>query len=176
VAVNVSAIQFDRPDFPQDVADILDEYAMDPRLLTLELTEGALLRDLELTRRQLDALRVSGVRISLDDFGTGYSSLSYLATLPADTIKLDHSFANRDIGNTSAVLESVIEMAHRVGLRVIGEGVETQAQNDRLSGMDCDELQGFYFSPPMPEASVQKYIGARESNWVGTGETATVLV
>ena len=151
VSVNVSAIQFERADFPDQVAQILDEYAMDPRLLTLELTEGALLRDLELTRHQLNGLRASGIRISLDDFGTGYSSLSYLAALPADTIKLDHSFANRDFGNTSAVLESVIEMAHRVGLRVIGEGVETQAQNERLAGMDCDELQGFYFSPgPMP--------------------------
>lgn len=176
VSVNVSAIQFERPDFPSEVADILEEHAMDPRLLTLELTEGALLRDLELTRRQLDCLRASGVRISLDDFGTGYSSLSYLAMLPADTIKLDHSFANRDSGNTSAVLESVIEMAHRVGLKVIGEGVETQAQNDRLSGMDCDELQGFYFSPPMPEASVQKYIGSHDSNLIGKDEPSAVLV
>jgi diguanylate cyclase (GGDEF)-like protein len=181
VAVNVSAIQFERPEFPERVARILNEYAMDPGLLTLELTEGVLLRDLELTRHQLDGLRESGIRISLDDFGTGYSSLSYLAALPADTIKLDHSFANRDCGNTSAVVGSVIEMAHRVGLRVIGEGVETQAQNDRLSGMDCDELQGFYFSPPMPETAVQEYIGSHEKNWAekksaDIDDPATVLV
>jgi diguanylate cyclase (GGDEF)-like protein len=176
VAVNVSAIQFERPDFGEHVARILDESAMDPALLTLELTEGSLLRDLELTRRQLDGLRASGIRISLDDFGTGYSSLSYLAALPADTIKLDHSFANREFGNTSAVLESVIEMAHRVGLRVIGEGVETAAQNARLTGMDCDELQGFYFSPPMPEAAVQSYIGSRNLDWIDVAEPPTVLV
>jgi len=164
VAVNVSAVQFEREDFPEHVASIIDEIGIDASLVTLELTEGVLLRDLEQTRRQLEGLRASGVSISLDDFGMGYSSLSYLAMLPADTIKLDRSFVNRDFANASAVLESVIEMAHRVGLRVIGEGVETEAQNDRLSGMDCDELQGFYFSPPMPEDAVVEYIESGEAN------------
>ncbi len=84
--------------------------------------------------------------MALDDFGTGYSSLSYLVTLPADTIKLDRSFVNRESANAPAVIESIIQMAHRVGLRVVGEGVETTAQRDRLHGMNCDEMQGFYFS------------------------------
>jgi diguanylate cyclase (GGDEF)-like protein len=175
VAVNVSAIQFEREDFPEHVVSILDEFAMDPSLVTLELTEGVLLRNLEQTRRQLEGLRASGIRISLDDFGTGYSSLSYLAMLPADTIKLDRSFVNREFANASAVLESVIEMAHRVGLRVIGEGVETEAQNDRLSGMDCDELQGFYFSPPMPEEAVVGYIASSEGNRAVAAESVAAL-
>ena len=162
VAVNVSAIQFEQDDFPERVARIIEECGMDPSLLTLEMTEGILLKDLERARHQLHGLRAHGIRISLDDFGTGYSSLSYLAMLPADTIKLDRSFVNREFGNASAVLESVIEMAHRVGLRVIGEGVETKDQNDRLSGMDCDEFQGFFFSPPMPGADVGGYISAPE--------------
>jgi diguanylate cyclase (GGDEF)-like protein len=170
VAINVSAIQFEREDFPDHVVSILDEFALDPNLVTLELTEGVLLRNLERTRHQLEGLRASGIRISLDDFGTGYSSLSYLAMLPADTIKLDRSFVNREFANASAVLESVIEMAHRVGLRVIGEGVETEAQNDRLSGMDCDELQGFYFSPPMPEGAVVGYITSSEVNRAAASE------
>jgi diguanylate cyclase (GGDEF)-like protein len=164
VAVNVSAIQFEREDFPDQVMSVLHELDMDPALLTLELTEGVLLRNLERTGNQLGQLRASGVRVSLDDFGMGYSSLSYLATLPADTIKLDRSFVHREFANASAVLESVIEMAHRVGLRVIGEGVETEAQNNRLNGMDCDEMQGFYFSPPMPEEEVAGYIASPEMN------------
>ncbi len=172
VAVNVSATQFEQENFPECVAAILSEFDMDPSLLTLELTEGVLLRDLERTRHQLDGLRASGIRISLDDFGMGYSSLSYLAMLPADTIKLDRSFVHREFANASVVLSSVIEMAHRVGLRVIGEGVETEAQNDRLTGMDCDELQGFYFSPPMPEEDVVRYIGSQEKN---RGAAAEVL-
>jgi EAL domain-containing protein (putative c-di-GMP-specific phosphodiesterase class I) len=90
-----------------------------------------------------------GVRIALDDFGTGYSSLSYLAALPADTIKLDRSFVNREFGNGAAIIDSVIEMAHRIGLRVVAEGVETSSQGDRLLNLNCDELQGFYFSPPV---------------------------
>jgi diguanylate cyclase (GGDEF)-like protein len=162
VAVNVSAIQFEQDDFPESVARLLEESAMDPSLLTLELTEGVLLRDLDRARHQLEGLRAHGIRISLDDFGTGYSSLSYLAMLPADTIKLDRTFVNREFGNASAVLASVIEMAHRVGLRVVGEGVETQDQNERLTGMDCDELQGFYFSPPMPGHEVRDYIDSPE--------------
>jgi len=176
VAVNVSAIQFEREDFPDHVASILDEFAMEPSLLTLELTEGVLLRDLERTRHQLDGLRASGIRISLDDFGMGYSSLSYLAMLPADTIKLDHTFVNREFANASAVLASVIEMAHRVGLRVTGEGVETEAQNDRLSGMDCDELQGFYFSAPMPEEAVAGYIASSEGNRAVASEAVAATV
>jgi EAL domain-containing protein (putative c-di-GMP-specific phosphodiesterase class I) len=96
--------------------------------------------------------------VALDDFGTGYSSLSYLVTLPADTIKLDRSFVNREFANASAVIESIVQMAHRVGLQVVGEGVETGVQRDRLLGMNCDELQGFYFSKPMPSGQVMEYI------------------
>ena len=175
VAINVSAIQFEREDFPDHVVSILEEFQIDASLVTLELTEGVLLRNLERTRRQLEGLRASGIRISLDDFGMGYSSLSYLAMLPADTIKLDHTFVNREFANASAVLESVIEMAHRVGLRVIGEGVETEAQNDRLAGMECDELQGFYFSPPMPEEAVIGYIASSEESRAVATEAVAVL-
>jgi EAL domain-containing protein (putative c-di-GMP-specific phosphodiesterase class I) len=77
--------------------------------------------------------------VALDDFGTGYSSLSYLAALPADTIKLDRSFVNREFANASAIIDSVIEMAHRIGLRVVAEGVETSTQSQRLLDLNCDE-------------------------------------
>jgi EAL domain-containing protein (putative c-di-GMP-specific phosphodiesterase class I) len=143
----------------------LDECGLDPSLLTLEMTEGVLVRDMARAGRQLAGLRALGVRIALDDFGTGYSSLSYLTTMPADIIKLDRSFLSREFADASVVVESVIEMAHRLGLQVVGEGVETRAQSDRLFNLNCDQLQGFYFSQPMPAAAVHEFVesGQRES-------------
>jgi len=158
VAVNVSPVQFDEPDFPELVINILRECGLDPSLLTLELTEGVLVRDVARARRQLAGLRELGVRIALDDFGTGYSSLSYLTTMPADVIKLDRSFLNREFADASAVVESIIEMAHRLGLQVVGEGIETRAQSDRLFHLNCDQLQGFYFSKPMPSDAVRRFV------------------
>jgi diguanylate cyclase (GGDEF)-like protein len=158
VAVNISAVQFDEPDFPEMVKNALRECDLDPSLLTLELTEGVLVRDVTRARRQLAELRASGVRIALDDFGTGYSSLSYLTTLPADIIKLDRSFLNREFTDASTVIESIVEMAHRLGLRVVAEGVETRAENDRLLNLNCDELQGFYFSKPMAADAVHEFL------------------
>jgi diguanylate cyclase (GGDEF)-like protein len=160
VAVNVSAVQIEQAGFADRVMEILKEAALEPSRLTLELTESILIQDTENTRRQLASLRRAGVRVALDDFGTGYSSLSYLVTLPADTIKLDRSFVNREFANAPAVIESIIQMAHRVGLRVVGEGVETTAQRDRLLDMNCDEMQGFYFSQPLPCGQVEEYIEA----------------
>jgi EAL domain-containing protein (putative c-di-GMP-specific phosphodiesterase class I) len=124
----------------------------------LELTESVLVRDSGTTRRHLPRLRALGIRIALDDFGTGYSSLSYLTTLSADTIKLDRSFVNREFAHASEIVESIIKMAHRIGLRVVAEGVETQLQNDRMIGFSCDELQGFFFSPPMPACNVPGFL------------------
>jgi diguanylate cyclase (GGDEF)-like protein len=158
VAVNVSVVQFDEPDFPERVESILRECGLDPSLLTLELTEGVLVRDVARARRQLTGLRELGVRIALDDFGTGYSSLSYLTTMPADIIKLDRSFLSREFADASAVIESIVQMAHRLGLQVVAEGVETLAQSDRLSNMNCDQLQGFYFSRPMPPEAVHEFV------------------
>jgi EAL domain-containing protein (putative c-di-GMP-specific phosphodiesterase class I) len=126
--------------------------------LTLELTEGMLVRDMSRARRQLAGLRELGVRIALDDFGTGYSSLSYLTTMPADVIKLDRSFLSREFADASAVIESIIEIAHRLGLQVVGEGVETLAQSDRLLNLNCDQVQGFYFSKPMPSEAVHGFL------------------
>jgi diguanylate cyclase (GGDEF)-like protein len=172
VAVNVSAVQFDEADFPERVKNILCETGMDPTWLTLELTEGVLVRDVERARRQLAGLRELGVRIALDDFGTGYSSLSYLTMMPADIIKLDRSFLSREFADASAVIESIVEMAHRLGLQVVGEGVETRAESDRLFGLNCDELQGFYFSRPIPGDAVHEFV---ESSRRESGQELRVL-
>lgn len=149
IAVNVSAVQFEQENFPETVRQVLEQTGLDPTSLTLEITETVLIRNIDRARRHLSAMRRRGVRIALDDFGTGYSSLSYLTALPTDIIKLDRSFLNREFGNADAVIESVIEMAHRIGLRVVAEGVETEKQSQRMKGLQCDQLQGFYFSPPV---------------------------
>lgn len=164
VAVNVSGIQFETPDFPSRTVDILRESGLDPSLLTLEITETALMRDTGKARVLLASLRSLGVRIALDDFGTGYSSLSYLSSLPVDVIKLDRSFLSRKScgsGDHSwTIVESVMELAHRLGLKVVGEGVETHDQASCLQRLQCDELQGHYFSEAIPEFAVYKLLAA----------------
>ena len=159
IAVNVSAVQFEQPDFPERVRDILREFRVEPSLLTLEITESALVRDLERTRKHIDRLRQGGIRVALDDFGTGYSSLSYLRTLSADAIKLDREFVHREFGNSPNILGSIIDMAHRLGLEVIAEGIENREQAERLQGLDCDGFQGFYFGRPLPAESAAKMVG-----------------
>jgi diguanylate cyclase (GGDEF)-like protein len=163
VAVNVSGVQFEQEDFPDLVMTVLRDCGLHPSLLTLELTEGVLIRDVARACRHLTGLRQLGVRVALDDFGTGYSSLSYLAALPADTIKLDRSFVNREFANASAIIDSVIEMAHRIGLRVVAEGVETSVQSQRLLDLNCDEQQGFYFSTPVPADSVAGFLASHRA-------------
>ncbi|MCU1330848.1 MAG: hypothetical protein JWN34_6218 [Bryobacterales bacterium] len=150
VAVNVSAIQFTSPDFFDTVVRTLERTGLPPKLLELELTESVLLQDARTSAATLAELRNLGVTIALDDFGTGYSSLSYLQGLPLDALKIDRSLLiaaeNRPQG--AAVLEGLVRLAHTLGLRVIGEGVETQAQLDLLGELGCDELQGFFLGKP----------------------------
>ncbi len=155
VSVNVSPVQLEQPDFPLRVMTILRDCELDPALLTLELTEGAAIRSISHTSQQLAGLRALGVKVALDDFGTGYSSLSYLASLSADTIKLDRSFLHRDCVGDSAIVQAVVSMAHRIGMSVVAEGVETLDQCERLKNLNCDELQGYYFSRPVPADAVR---------------------
>ncbi len=161
VAVNISAVQFGHPGFIRLVENVLEETALDPSLLILELTETAVLKDLALTKDHLMRLRQAGINISLDDFGTGYSSLTYLHTLPADTIKLDRAFVSHAFSESQVVLRSTIKMAHELGLRVVAEGVETLEQRTLLHELECDELQGFYFNEPMPEVEVMTFMRSR---------------
>ena len=150
VAVNVSAAQFACPDFVTSVAQTLASTGLSPRLLELELTESVIIRDVKASVHILTKLRNLGVTIALDDFGTGYSSLSYLQNLPLDAMKIDRSFLieaeSRQQG--AAVLRCIVELAHTLGLRVVGEGVETTAQLDLLGRLGCDEIQGFLLGRP----------------------------
>ena len=150
-AVNLSARQLKQPDLVQRVLDVIAETGIEAHCLDLEITEGILIDNLELNQVVMTQLRDAGVQISIDDFGTGYSSLNYLSELPADILKLDGSFVRR-IGKTGErsksyeIAESIIDMAHRLKLKVIAEAVETPRQLSDLQAMKCDEAQGWLFN------------------------------
>ncbi len=167
VAVNVSAIQFGKPDFVQQVRSAIEDAGVSPAMLELEVTEGVIMRgshpEIE-TLRQLDEL---GLQLSIDDFGTGYSSLSYLKRFEVDKLKIDQSFI-RDLAvdpEDAAIVRSIIQMAHSLGLRTIAEGVEHEPLLHYLRIYHCDEAQGFHFGYPMPADEFAEYL-ARDSRRV----------
>jgi diguanylate cyclase (GGDEF)-like protein len=152
LAVNVSARQFHHPDFIGQVQLTLRNHGFNTDLLKLELTESVVLNNIGDTVTKMHALRQAGVRFSLDDFGTGYSSLSYLTQLPLDQIKIDQSFV-RNIGqkhNDSVMVQTIIGMAHNLGMEVIAEGVETEEQRTFLEQHGCALCQGYLFGRPVP--------------------------
>jgi len=156
IAVNISAIQFDRDDFADTVQTILTESGLDPSLLVLELTESIVMQDIEETTRQMTRLKKLGIRIAIDDFGTGYSSLSYLHCLPIDLLKIDRSFIenlNMPEG-TRPIVEAVLSMAHALGYSVVAEGVETPDQLATLQKGKCNIIQGYLFSRPLKSSAV----------------------
>jgi diguanylate cyclase (GGDEF)-like protein len=151
MAVNLSARQLKQPDFAEQVLHIVAETAIAPACLDLEITEGILIENLELNQITMTRLRAAGVQISIDDFGTGYSSLNYLSELPVDILKMDGSFVRRlgkdgEPGRSFAIAESIIDMAHRLHLKVIAESVETAEQLADLQRMRCDQAQGYFFN------------------------------
>jgi diguanylate cyclase (GGDEF)-like protein/PAS domain S-box-containing protein len=151
VAVNVSVLQLLRGDFPEVVRRVLDDTGVPPNALELELTESVLMANAEQTAMKLQAFRALGVSLAIDDFGTGYSSLAYLKRLPITTIKIDKAFIG-DLTHDpedAAITTTVIAMAHSLGLNVVAEGVETEAQMQFLARHRCDEIQGFWLSPPL---------------------------
>ncbi|MCP4700036.1 MAG: EAL domain-containing protein [Gammaproteobacteria bacterium] len=160
-AANVSPFQFRQPDFVQQVIYILKEADIPAHCLKLEITEGMAISDVEDTIKKMQELRRFGVRFSMDDFGTGYSSLSYLRRLPLDQLKIDKSFV-ADITtdpDDAAIVETIIVMARHLGLEVIAEGVETEAELGFLREKNCEAYQGFYFSHPLPAEAFAKLAG-----------------
>ena len=152
MAVNLSAQQFYRGDIVRTVKQALDESGLAPEWLELELTESLTLDDTETTLRIMGDLKQLGVSLSLDDFGTGWSSLSYLRRFPIDRIKIDRSFM-RDVTthpSAAAVVQSILHLAHSLGLGCIAEGVETSEQLDYLQQQLCTDVQGYLFSKPLP--------------------------
>jgi diguanylate cyclase (GGDEF)-like protein/PAS domain S-box-containing protein len=154
LAVNLSAQQLHDARLPQRFADVMSAAGVSPQFIDFEVTETTLLRDRECARKALYALREAGSHLALDDFGTGYSSLTFLRDFPVSTLKLDRSFVmdvNSDI-NAATIARTVIGMARSLQMRVVAEGVETAAQLRFLDRYRCDEMQGYLFSKPLPEA------------------------
>ena len=151
MAVNISAMEFRNGNFLECIFAILDETGFDPRLLELELTESVLMNNAAATVSILDVLRTKGIRLAVDDFGTGYSSLSYLRKLPIDALKIDQSFVHQltTTSNDQTIVTAMIHMGRSLGLRVVAEGVETQAELAFLQAHQCDEAQGYFFSRPL---------------------------
>ncbi len=157
-SVNVTALQFLRPDFVNSVKTALESTGLDAKYLDLELTEGVFMTDFDVTINRMNELRSLGISLSIDDFGTGYSSLSYLQHLPINTLKIDRSFVKAlDAEKANPTLVQVIvTMARQLGLNVVAEGVETLAQVRSLSLLSCDRLQGFYFAHPVPANELEE--------------------
>ena len=156
VAVNVSPRQLTDPHFAERVSEILSSIRLSPPLLTLEITETALVHDDAVTLRNLDALAGLGVKVALDDFGTGYSSLSHLRRLPISTVKVDRSFVDGlgDDRDDTAIVTGVIGMARGLKLDTVAEGVETEAQVEALERLGCDYGQGYRFARPLEAADI----------------------
>jgi diguanylate cyclase (GGDEF)-like protein/PAS domain S-box-containing protein len=151
VAINLSARQFNQNGLDASIARILEETQIDPNLLEFELTESILMSDSEDAVRVLGNMKKRGIRLSVDDFGTGYSSLAYLRRFPLDSLKIDRAFIRHittDSGEAT-IAKAIISLAHNLKLRVVAEGVETQAQLDFLREHACDEMQGYLFARPM---------------------------
>ena len=156
VAVNLSPLQFRNQNLVQSILAILKDTGLPPHLLELEVTEGALMEDSGATMATLTSLRNRGINIALDDFGTGYSSLSYLSRLPLTSIKVDKSFVQGlpDNADSHAIVQAILSLARSLRYAVTAEGVETLAQAQSLRDMHCDNLQGYYFSRPVPPDDV----------------------
>jgi diguanylate cyclase (GGDEF)-like protein len=165
VAVNVSADTVLDPSFVTEVAAVLSSVGIAPDLLTLELTEGVVVSDAALAVVRMSELHALGVKLSVDDFGTGYSSLTYLKGLPVDEVKIDKGFVD-DLATDPAdraVVRAVVDIAHTLGLRVVAEGVEQEAQQTILRGLGVDEIQGYLHARPMPALEMGMWLRRRES-------------
>lgn len=162
VAVNLATVQFQSPGFVEAVAQLPREAI---GLLELELTERMLMDDLPRVKLRLAQLKAMGLRISVDDFGTGYSSLGHLKELPIDKIKIDRSFVHDlpDNRDSAAIARAIIQMGRSLGMTVIAEGVETEAQRAFLAEHGCDELQGLLISGPLPQAAFERWVQQRRA-------------
>ena len=164
LSVNVSPWQLARPEFVDRLAEIVHEHAVDPRSLTLEITESAVLFDVHETVAKLREIRPTGVRIALDDFGTGYSSLALIKDLPLDAIKIDQSFVRHlHEGANRHLVRVVVAIGAELEIAVVAEGVESRADRDALVALGCSQFQGYFFARPMAEGLFLEWLRARDT-------------
>jgi len=170
VSVNLSSHQFRVGDICKEIDALLGRCPLEPSQLTLELTESIIIDNPETARLAMHKLRDRGVRLALDDFGTAYSSLSYLHRLPFDVLKIDRSFVAEFESNRveGAIVETIISLAHRLGIEVTAEGVETESQLRRLRELGCDSAQGYLIAPPLDEASAFSFLEKHSQTWTSS--------
>ncbi|CAH1190667.1 PAS domain S-box-containing protein/diguanylate cyclase (GGDEF) domain-containing protein [Candidatus Nitrotoga sp. BS] len=162
LSINISVIQLRQPQLAQIIIAVLEETGLDPNDLELEITEGVMLNEAQAAMDFLINMNELGVKLAVDDFGTGYSSLSYLKKMPLDRLKVDQSFV-RDVAtddNDAAIVRSIISLGHQFKLQVIAEGVETLEQLDFLRIRGCDEVQGYYYSRPLPTEKFAMFVNS----------------
>ncbi|HEX4986533.1 MAG TPA: EAL domain-containing protein [Burkholderiales bacterium] len=166
VSINASSRDLLDRELPQVVADLLRRHAMDPALLTIEVTESALMEDPNRAQETVKALKGLGVRLSIDDYGTGYSSLAYIQRLQCDELKVDRAFVTHAVENSrdSAIIKSTIELGHALGLSVVAEGVETAEGMQVLQSLGCDMAQGYWISRALPQAEFRRWMDSSEWN------------
>ncbi len=160
VAVNLSVIEFNQPDFIHKILNFIDINDIEPSSLEIELTESMIMQDVNSAIATMNKLQSLGVKIAIDDFGTGYSSLIYLKNLPINTLKIDRYFIHNVANDSqkSAITKALIQMAHNLNLDVIAEGVETEAELAFLRQHNCNSMQGFLFSRPLPAAEFENFL------------------
>lgn len=174
VAVNLAARHFVVAELAPTIAALLAEYRISPQFLEIEITEGAMMLDVAAAIRSTEQLKAIGVRLSLDDFGTGYSSLAYLSRFPIDVVKIDQSFVHDITSNpaNAAIAQAMIAMSHKLGKVVLAEGVETEEQMHYLRRNECDEMQGYFFSKPLPADAIDGLLRNEMSLDFALGEGA----
>ena len=160
IAVNVSAIEFRRPDFVESVQRLLCKSGADASRLEIEITESVMMNDVAAVTRTLHDLDRLGIKLSVDDFGTGYSSLAYIKTFPVHTLKIDRSFVNdiADNATDQAIAATIITLAHNLGMRVIAEGIETVQQLERVQLLGADDIQGYLISKPLAHDEFEHFV------------------
>jgi EAL domain-containing protein (putative c-di-GMP-specific phosphodiesterase class I) len=160
MAINLSSKQFQNKQLLRLVIKTLAEYAIKPEALELEITESVLMENPDDAAQLLRDVRGLGVRIAIDDFGTGYSSLAYLKKFPVNTLKIDQAFIADIVRdrNDEAIVASILSMAESLNLKVVAEGVETEGQLEIIQKMGCEEVQGYYFSRPLPAEGVAELL------------------
>lgn len=172
IAVNISTMQIQDEKFVSYISDAIKENGLDPGSIELEITETLLMSNIFFNEKKLHDVKKLGVKIAIDDFGTGYSSLNYLTYLPLDTLKIDKAFIDNitTISRDRILAENIIKLSHDLKINVVAEGVENREQLDILSNINCDIVQGYYFSKPLPKESIETKLAAYEDGGVSVGE------
>jgi EAL domain-containing protein (putative c-di-GMP-specific phosphodiesterase class I) len=160
ISVNISARDLMNRDLPETIAELLKLHDVPPALLCLEITESGFMEDPAHAQKVLDRLHALGLKLSIDDYGTGYSSLSYIMKLPVQELKIDRSFILRMAADSdiSTIVRSTIDLGHSLGLKVVAEGVEDLEGWNLLARLGCDDVQGYYMSPPLEAAALKSWI------------------